>query len=116
MPDVNGGILTIALVAFTTVNVRRPLPESTWSTVIVFNPLVIANAPKPLGNKLGSSETTMVGLQLIGVGVAVGVSVGVGVAVGVGVGVGVGVAIGVGVVVGVGVGVTEPHCARINKP
>lgn len=99
MPGVNAGIFTVALVALTTVNVCNPVPESIWSTVIEFEPLVTANAPKPPGNKLGSSETVAVGVQPVP---------------GVGVGVGVGVSVGVGV--GVGVGVIPLHCNRIKAP
>lgn len=91
------GIFTIALVALTTVKVCNPLPESIWSTVKVLAPLVIIKAPKPPGNKLGSSETVIIGVQpFCGVGVGVGVGVGIGVGVGVDVGVGVGIGVGVG--------------------
>ena len=102
MPGAKVGIITVALVELTIVNVCNPLPAFIWSTVTVPKPLVIINELNPPGNKLGSSEIVVVGVQLLtGVGVGVGVGIGVGVAVGVGVGVGVGIPL---------------HCSRINKP
>ncbi len=54
VPGVKAGILTTALVALTTVNDRRPLPEFMWSTLTV--PGSFANtskAARPPGDKLG---------------------------------------------------------------
>lgn len=68
-------MFTTALVALTTVNVRRPLPELTESAVIEPALPVMANEDWPPGNRVGSSVIVKFGVQtLTGVGVGVGLA------------------------------------------
>jgi hypothetical protein len=116
VPGGNGGTLTIAFVAVTTVRPCSPIPTLAGSTVTEFCPAVMdVNAFRLPGlTSVMVSEgvhTPGFGVGVaVGVGDAVGVAVGVGVAVAVGEGVivGVTVAVGVGLTVGVGDGVAEP--------
>lgn len=115
VPNVNDGIVTLALLAFTRVSPCNPMPAFTKSTVTEPEPGVIASKAAALPGK--TSVTVRVGVHVPGPGVGVGVGgTGVGVGVG-GTGVGVGVG-GTGVGVGgtgVGVGAGPPaHCARIK--
>ena len=77
VPGVNAGMVTIALVALTTVKDCKPVPALTWSTVTEPGPLVTPKEARPPG-KRSPSLTVVIGVQTCGVGVGVGVGGGGG--------------------------------------